>query len=107
MAAPLSKLASNELRAKRAELARRMGRHQREMERCEDELIHIDEVLRFFGAQSPPTNALPKKYRRCEYLIRDEICHRCLAAMHHGATITAELVVVKLMKDKGLDPNHD
>jgi hypothetical protein len=109
MSESLSELAISALRQKRAELAGEVIHYQREIARIRGELVHVDAVLRLFAPDSPPEHILPKYHRppRSEYLAHGEIRRRCLEAMRDGAVITAESVVVQMMRDKGLDAEGD
>src|SRR5262249_42798523 len=107
--ASLPESAIRALREARGELAGQAIHHQREIARIRDELGHIDAVLRLFAPDSPPEHILPK-YRRpkqSEYLAYGEMRRRCLEAMRDNGTITAEGVVVQMMRDKSLDVDSD
>ena len=92
--------AINDLYQKRAELADDIEGHKRECTWLEGVLEHIDQLLLQFGSADP----LTARVSGSRYLTYGEMRHRCLAAMRDGNTITAEVVIVQLMRQKCLDP---
>lgn len=102
---PVSELVISGLRQKRGELAGLVLHHQQQIGRIRGELVHVDAVLRLFSPDSPPEYILPKYRRppRSEWLAHGELRRRCREAMRGGAAITADQVVVDLMREKALD----
>lgn len=102
-------IAANALAKKRADLLFEIGRHEREIERLQTELVHLDAVLRMFRPDFK-AERLPVRHRRptkSPYFRHGELTQRIYDALRqHGTTSSAD-VAVQAMRDKGLDPGTD
>jgi hypothetical protein len=91
----------------RAELAGEIIQHRREIERISQLMSHLDALLRAFAPDSSPEH-IPAKIRRSthqsQYLVYGEMRRRCLEAMRESGSITADIVIERLMREKSLDP---
>lgn len=92
----------NDLHQKRAELADDLEGHKRECTWIEEMLDRLDQVLQELGSADP----LTARASGTRYLVYGEMRHRCLDAMRDGAIVTAEAVVMQLMRQKYLDPEQ-
>lgn len=80
---------------------------QRELDRLQADLFHIDHVLRLYGLmpeEIPTKGRMPK---RSAYFGRNEITRRCYDLFREKGSIRADDVTVRAMREKGLDPESD
>ena len=91
------------LREKRSATAGRIVDLQRELDRLQADLVHIDAVLRLYG-ESPGN--IPTKGRiflRSAYFARNELSRRRRDMIRERGTVKADDVTVQAMRDKGMD----
>lgn len=86
---------ANALVKKRADLLFEISQREREIERLQTELVHVDAVLRMFRPDFK-AEKLPVRHRRPTKS----------PYFRHG-TISSADVAVQAMRDKGLDPETD
>lgn len=102
-------IAANALVKKRAELLFEIGRHEREIERLQTELVHLDAVLRMFRPNFKAAS-LPVRHRRptkSPYFRHGELTQRIFDALRQHGTVSSADVAGQAMRDKGLDPTTD
>lgn len=102
-------IAANALVRKRAELLFEIGQREREIERLQTELVHLDAVLRMFRPDFEAEN-LPVRHRRptkSPYFRHGELTQRIYDALRERGVIASADVAVVAMRDKGLDPDAD
>lgn len=102
-------IAANALVKKRAELLFEIGQREREIERLQTELVHLDAVLRMFRPNFKAAS-LPVRHRRptkSPYFRHGELTQRIFDALRQHGTISSKDVAVQAMRDKGLDPDTD
>jgi|GEM_PF-1367051 len=95
------------LKEKRSAVAGRLIDLQREIDRLQADLFHIDAVLKIYGLipeEIPTKGRMPK---RSTYFGRNEITRRCYDMLREKGVITADDVTVRAMREKGLDPEAD
>ncbi len=95
------------LREKRSAVAGQIIDTQRELDRLQADLFHIDAVLKLYGeapSEIPTKGRMPK---RSTYFGRNEITRRCYDLLREKGAIRADDVTVRAMRDKGLDPEAD
>jgi hypothetical protein len=100
---------ANALVKKRADLLFEINQREREIERLQTELVHVDAVLRMFRPNFKAA-ALPVRHRRptkSPYFRHGELTQRIYDAIREHGTISSADVAVQAMRDKGLDPNTD
>ena len=92
------------LREKRSAVAGKIIDTQRELDRLQADLFHIDAVLKLYGqdaSEIPTKGRMPK---RSTYFGRNEITRRCYDLLREKGSIRADDVTVRAMRGKGLDP---
>jgi hypothetical protein len=95
------------LREKRSTIAGALIDTQRELDRLQADLFHLDAVLKLYGeepADIPTKGRMPK---RSTYFGRNEISRRCYDLLREKGAATAADVAVRAMREKGLDPEAD
>lgn len=95
------------LKEKRSAIAGQIVDLQRELDRLQADLFHIDQVLRLYGLdpeEIPTKGRMPK---RSAYFGRNEITRRCYDMLREKGSIRADDVTVRAMSEKGLDPESD
>jgi hypothetical protein len=100
---------ANALVKKRADLLFEISQREREIERLQTELVHVDAVLRMFRPDFKP-EALPIRQRRptkSPYFRHGELTQRIYDALREHGTINSAEVAAQAMRDKGLDPDAD
>src|SRR5439155_15670602 len=100
---------ANALTRKRGELLFEIGKREREIERLQTDLVHLDAVLRMFRPDFK-AEGLPVRHRRptkSPYFRRGELSQRIYDAMRERGEISSLDVAAQAMLDKGLDPDHD
>jgi hypothetical protein len=100
---------ANALVRKRAEILFELGRHEREIERLQTELVHLDAVLRLFRPDFK-AEGLPVRHRRptkSPYFRHGELSQRIYNELRKRGEIAAADVAIRAMRDKGLDPDSD
>ena len=102
-------IAANALVKKRADLLFEIGQREREVERLQTELVHLDAVLRMFRPDFK-AEALPVRHRRptkSPYFRHGELTQRIFDALREHGVVSSADVAVTAMRDKGLDPATD
>ena len=100
---------ANALVKKRADLLFEIGQRERESERLQTELVHVDAVLRMFRPEFK-AEALPVRHRRptkSPYFRHGELTQRIYDALREHGTIGSADFAAQAMRDKGLDPVTD
>jgi hypothetical protein len=100
---------ANALVKKRADLLFEISQREREIERLQTELVHVDAVLRMFRPEFK-AESLPVRHRRpskSPYFRHGELTQRIYDALREHGTISSVDVAAQAMRDKGLDPNTD
>ena len=100
---------ANALVKKRADLLFEIGQREREIERLQTELVHVDAVLRMFRPDFK-AEKLPVRHRRptkSPYFRHGEPTQRIYDAIRQHGTISSADVAVQAMRDKDLDPDTD
>ena len=95
------------LKEKRSAVAGQIVDLQRDLDRLQADLFHIDQVLRLYGLdpeEIPTKGRMPK---RSAYFGRNEITRRCYDLLREKGSIRADDVTVRAMREKGLDPEAD
>lgn len=95
------------LREKRSAVAGRIVDLRREIKGLQENLEHIDAVLRLYGlepAEIPNKGRMPV---RSTYFGRNELSQRCRDMLREVGVIRSDAVAVQAMRDKGLDPDKD
>lgn len=95
------------LKEKRSTIAGQVIETQRQLDRLQADLFHIDSVLKLYGVEPegiPTKGRMPK---RSSYFGRNEVTRRCYDMLREKGTICADDVTVRAMRDKGLDPESD
>jgi hypothetical protein len=102
-------IAANALVKKRTELLFEIGQREREIERLQTELVHLDAVLRMFRPNFKAAS-LPVRHRRptkSPYFRHGELTQRIYDALRQQGTVSSKDVAVQAMRDKGLNPETD
>jgi hypothetical protein len=102
-------IAANALVKKRADLLFEISQREREIERLQTELVHLDAVLRMFRPDFK-AEQLPVRHRRptkSPYFRHGELTQRIFDALRQHGTVSSADVAVEAMRDKGLDPTTD
>lgn len=102
-------ITANALVKKRAEILFEIGKREREIERLQTELVHLDAVLRMFRPNFK-AEGLPVRHRRptkSPYFRHGELTQRIFDALREHGTISSKEVAAQAMRDKGLDPDAD
>jgi hypothetical protein len=105
---PIS-IAANALVKKRADLLFEISKREREIERLQTELVHVDAVLRMFRPDFKAAR-LPVRHRRptkSPYFRHGELTQRIFDALRERDEISSADVAAQAMRDKGLDPDND
>jgi hypothetical protein len=95
------------LKEKRSAVAGQIIDLQRELDRLQADLFHIDAVLKLYGqepAEIPTKGRMPK---RSAYFGRNEITRRCYDLLREKGSVRADDITVRAMREKGLDPESD
>lgn len=95
------------LRDKRSAVAGQIVDLQRELDRLQADLFHIDSVLKLYGQEPgeiPTKGRMPK---RSSYFGRNEITRRCYDLLREKGVVRADDITVRAMREKGLDPESD
>ena len=95
------------LREKRSAVAGQIVDLQRELDRLQADLFHIDSVLKLYGqepSEIPTKGRMPK---RSAYFGRNEITRRCYDLLREKGSVRADDITVRAMREKGLDPESD
>src|SRR5271163_4832330 len=98
-------VAANALVKKRADLLFEISKREREIERLQTELVHVDAVLRMFRPNFKAAK-LPVRHRRptkSPYFRHGELTQRIFDALRENGEITSASVAAQAMRDKGLD----
>ncbi len=102
-------IAANALVKKRTDLLFEISKREREIERLQTELVHLDAVLRMFRPDFK-AKGLPVRHRRptkSPYFRHGELTQRIYDAMREHGEVTSALIAAQAMQDKGLDPSTD
>src|ERR1051325_10600434 len=100
---------ANALVKKRADLLFEISQREREIERLQTEMVHVDAVLRMFRPDFK-AEALPVRHRRptkSPYFRHGELTQRIYDAIRQHGLISSADVAIQAMRDKGLDPDTD
>ena len=100
---------ANALVKKRADILFEIGEHEKQIERLQTELVHLDAVLRMFRPDFK-AEELPVRHRRptkSPYFRHGELTKRIYDALRVNGTIASLDVAVAAMREKGLDPESD
>ena len=95
------------LKEKRSAVAGQIIDLQRELDRLQADLFHIDSVLKLYGlepSEIPTKGRMPK---RSTYFGRNEITRRCYDLLREKGSVRADDITVRAMREKGLDPEAD
>jgi len=89
------------LKRTQSELAGQTVDLRRQLDKLQADIFHVDMVLRPY---IPTKGRMPA---RSAFFRRNEITRRCCNRLREKATITADEVTVRAMREKGLDPETD
>ena len=99
-------ITANALVKKRTDLLFEISQREREIQRLQTELVHVDAVLRMFRPDFK-AEALPVRHRRptkSPYFRHGELTQRIYDTLRQRGKISSADVAVQAMRDKGLDP---
>ena len=100
---------ANALVRKRADILFEISEHEKQIERLQTELVHLDAVLRMFRPDFK-AEELPVRHRRptkSPYFRHGELTKRIYDALRVNGTIASLDVALAAMREKGLDPESD
>ncbi len=91
--------------AKRAELAGEVQAAEKRLDQLRADLVHLDAVLRVFGANVRPEQIAPKRsYRRRGWFKHKELPRLILGALRDASEpVTARDLALVVMASKGMD----
>jgi len=95
------------LREKRSTIAGLIIDLQRQLDRLQADLFHVDAVLSLYGLLPEDIPTKGRKPKRSTYFGRNEITRRCYDMLREKGKICAVDIAVKAMREKGLDPEAD
>lgn len=95
------------LKEKRSAVAGQIVDLQRELDRLQMDLFHIDHVLRLYGLEPEEIPTKGRMPKRSAYFGRNEITRRCYDMLREKGAVQADDITVRAMREKGLDPESD